>query len=62
MKPFLKLFKTLYCSVEAPSLWFEALSKALHSQGFKQFKAYPCLFTHKEKKSILTYVDDCLLF
>ena len=59
----LKLIKSLYGMVEAPSLWFEALYKALCSQGFVPSNADPCFFIKKENKMIIiTYVDDCLLF
>ena len=49
--------------VEAPSLWFKTLSKALIDEGFIASKNDPCLFLHPTKKIIiLVYVDDCLIF
>ena len=49
--------------VEAPSLWFETLSKSILNKDFIVSKFDPCLFINPSKNIIiLVYVDDCLLF
>lgn len=48
--------------VDAPSLWFDALSFALKEEGFVSSVNDPCLFIDvKNQVLLLTYVDDSLL-
>ena len=59
----MKFHKSLYIMVEAPLLWFKAISRELIDEGFVASKADPSLFLHSQKNIInITYVDDCLFF
>jgi len=61
----LRLKKALYGLVEAPRLWYETLSKAMASEGFKRATEDPCLY-YRWKGDDLTlvgvFVDDFLMF
>ena len=57
----LKLKKSLYDQVKAPSLWFEKLAKGLQDRGFKPRSACTCMFI-PDKVIYLVYVENWLWF
>ncbi|KAJ0946635.1 putative RNA-directed DNA polymerase [Helianthus annuus] len=58
------LHKSLYGLKQAPRAWFNRLTMALHSLGFKGSKTDPSLFIYSSKGTLLymlVYVDDIIL-
>jgi hypothetical protein len=55
------LKRALYGLKQSPLLWYEELTKFLHSMDLKPCFSDPCLFMHPSGAYILVYVDDLLL-
>ena len=61
----LRLKKALYGLVEAPRLWYETLSKAMASEGFKRATGDPCLYYRWQGDDLTivgVFVDDFMMF
>jgi hypothetical protein len=59
-----KLLKALYGCVQASKLWFEKLTKFLHSQGYEHSPTDPCVMRKVVGRDVwllLIYVDDILI-
>lgn len=57
----LKLVKNLYGLKDAGKTWFDYLQKGLIDLGFEPSAVDPCIF-YKKGITLITYVDDCLIF
>ncbi len=59
-----KLLKALYGCIQASKLWFEKLTKFLHSKGYEHSPVGPCVMQKIVRSRVhilLIYVDDILI-